>query len=535
MTQPPTGSYPLPAHGTGAGTGAGTEVARVVAVATPYAPPEWIRAHGCAPWPLIPLSLADPPSAAPAGLCPYAHALTETWRAIRDRDASAPGGGSSGEPTAKEVGAAGAVGATGATGKTAEGLAGAPVGLILATTCDPLRRLGDHPRWPVDESVFWLNVPATHGTPAARVLYETELRRLGRFLVARGGTPPTAEGLGAIVAAYDQARHELEMARPRLAFPRLRAARRHLWTTGRCPPMPPIIPDAPLVPDAGGEAGRGAGRGVGEDRGGSRGDRRIAGALAQVQTEAAAEAEAKAESETEAGAGAGAGAEAETTAGNRAAPGSGAATGMRVALLGGPMSQRAESALAAALAAWRARVVLDATLWGERSLPPREADLGTAETYAPPIAPENSKPIPPDPTSPAPATAPAGTAVPAVPAAPADPADSEGAGLVADGASLAEYMGVAKFAALTELAGRYAALPDPARRPNRPFYEWLGRMLAARGVERVLVLTQTWCDPWRGEIGRIRAWSPVPVLALDAEEAATQAPRVATKLEAFLT
>jgi benzoyl-CoA reductase/2-hydroxyglutaryl-CoA dehydratase subunit BcrC/BadD/HgdB len=117
----------------------------------PFIPPEWIEAHGFAPQVLMPEHHRS--AAVLAGLCPMARAVSA---AIRDP--------------------------------------GDCEGIVIATTCDQLRRVtglvenGGRP-------VFLFNMPATWQTPAALKLYCSELRRLGDFLVGLGGSRPSDESL----------------------------------------------------------------------------------------------------------------------------------------------------------------------------------------------------------------------------------------------------------------------------------------------------------------------------------------------------
>ncbi len=62
--------------------------------------------------------------------------------------------------------------------------------LVLTTACDQMRYAAVilESRWRCP--VFLLNVPSTWQTAAVRQLYHDELQRLGRFLVALGGTTP---------------------------------------------------------------------------------------------------------------------------------------------------------------------------------------------------------------------------------------------------------------------------------------------------------------------------------------------------------
>ena len=89
---------------------------------------------------------------------------------------------------------------------------------------------------------------------------------------------------------------------------------------------------------------------------------------------------------------------------------------------------------------------------------------------------------------------------------------------------------------LAELADAYfGGIPDPLRRPNSPFYEWLGRKLAARRVRGIIFRRYLWCDLWHAELQRLRQRSALPVLEIDVGPDDTAAPgRVQGRIEAFL-
>lgn len=81
----------------------------------------------------------------------------------------------------------------------------------------------------------------------------------------------------------------------------------------------------------------------------------------------------------------------------------------------------------------------------------------------------------------------------------------------------------------------FLSIPDAFRRPNDLLYEWLGRAIAARGVRGIVFHRYVWCDIWHGELGRLRQWSPVPVLDLDAaDDQPCVENRVLGRIEAFL-
>ena len=138
-----------------------------VVYSSPFVPAEWIAAHGVRPMRLRPDPAAALPSTGPLmGVCPYARAFT--------------------------------------------GEAGASAGAaIFTTTCDQMRRAAEWLSLEGTPPVFLMNVPATWQTPAAARLYRDELQRLGRFLVALGGTEPSRDRLAATMETYDARRRVL--------------------------------------------------------------------------------------------------------------------------------------------------------------------------------------------------------------------------------------------------------------------------------------------------------------------------------------
>ncbi|MDD2710599.1 MAG: 2-hydroxyacyl-CoA dehydratase family protein [Verrucomicrobiae bacterium] len=116
----------------------------------PMIPAEWIEAHGFRARAAVPAAAPD----AQMGQCAWAHAVAVL--------AEKGGGGDN---------------------------------LVVAASCDQMRRAMANPSVAGKEGVFLMSLPATWQTPASRRLYEGELRRLGRFLVSRGGLMPTPERL----------------------------------------------------------------------------------------------------------------------------------------------------------------------------------------------------------------------------------------------------------------------------------------------------------------------------------------------------
>jgi benzoyl-CoA reductase/2-hydroxyglutaryl-CoA dehydratase subunit BcrC/BadD/HgdB len=80
----------------------------------------------------------------------------------------------------------------------------------------------------------------------------------------------------------------------------------------------------------------------------------------------------------------------------------------------------------------------------------------------------------------------------------------------------------------------FGGIPHPMRRPNGGLYEWLAARLAERGVRGILLHRWPWCDLWHGELGRLRQWSPVPVLDLGAGDEGLDLARQSGRIQAFL-
>ncbi len=89
---------------------------------------------------------------------------------------------------------------------------------------------------------------------------------------------------------------------------------------------------------------------------------------------------------------------------------------------------------------------------------------------------------------------------------------------------------------LDELVRAYFdTIPDVFRRPNTKLYEWLGKHLPARSVRGILFRRNLFCDLWHAELHRLRAWSDLPVLELDAAAGDEgEMNRAVGRIEAFL-
>lgn len=115
-----------------------------IAYTSPFVPPEWLAAHGCRPYRVVPRSSASAVVTAGTGLCPFARALAGTLATDTDIDAA-----------------------------------------ILTTACDQMRRLEELILRRRNLPLFLMNVPATT-TDSSFSLYLSELQRLGRFLQSLG-------------------------------------------------------------------------------------------------------------------------------------------------------------------------------------------------------------------------------------------------------------------------------------------------------------------------------------------------------------
>jgi 2-hydroxyglutaryl-CoA dehydratase, D-component len=75
---------------------------------------------------------------------------------------------------------------------------------------------------------------------------------------------------------------------------------------------------------------------------------------------------------------------------------------------------------------------------------------------------------------------------------------------------------------------------DVFQRPNTRLYEWLKERLSARKVRGILLWHFVGCDLWRAEAQPLREAFGLPVLLLDANEAAGDAMRQTGRIQAFL-
>ncbi len=139
---------------------------QTVIYSCPFVPAEWIAAHGLQPRRIMPRSIHPSPPVPPAfGVCPYAKAFIREVLSYQEA-----------------------------------------AGIIVTTVCDQMRRSWDYIHRHSDTPCFLLHIPTTWQRAAAADYYLRELERLGRFLVACGGQPPTKEKLAEVMLQYEEKR-----------------------------------------------------------------------------------------------------------------------------------------------------------------------------------------------------------------------------------------------------------------------------------------------------------------------------------------
>lgn len=143
-----------------------------VAYSSPFIPPEWIAAHGLRPSRLGPSP--DEPSIIPTamGRCSYAAMLCTCAQQL-------PKG----------------------------------TGVIVATSCDQMRRASEVIAGKSHGDSFLFNVPATWQSDTSRRMYREELLRLGQWMQRRGGKAPTPALLAQTMVHFEQMRDELRQRR----------------------------------------------------------------------------------------------------------------------------------------------------------------------------------------------------------------------------------------------------------------------------------------------------------------------------------
>jgi len=89
---------------------------------------------------------------------------------------------------------------------------------------------------------------------------------------------------------------------------------------------------------------------------------------------------------------------------------------------------------------------------------------------------------------------------------------------------------------LIELASAYFnGIPDASRRPNSELYNWLKRQLIGRAVRGIIFRRYVWCDTWHAELWRLKEWTDLPVLDIDAGgDSETHQHRMPNRIRSFL-
>ncbi len=77
-------------------------------------------------------------------------------------------------------------------------------------------------------------------------------------------------------------------------------------------------------------------------------------------------------------------------------------------------------------------------------------------------------------------------------------------------------------------------MADVFQRPNTRLYSWLKPRLSSRRVRGIVLWHFTGCDLWRAEAQTLRETFGLPVLLLEAGEAAGISPRDVNRLQAFV-
>jgi benzoyl-CoA reductase/2-hydroxyglutaryl-CoA dehydratase subunit BcrC/BadD/HgdB len=88
------------------------------------------------------------------------------------------------------------------------------------------------------------------------------------------------------------------------------------------------------------------------------------------------------------------------------------------------------------------------------------------------------------------------------------------------------------FRALAE--AYFNTIPEAFRRPNTQLYEWLETKLADCGARGLIFFHYVWCDTWHGEAQRMKNWTQLPVLALEAGDELQLSSHTVSRIQAFL-
>ncbi len=84
------------------------------------------------------------------------------------------------------------------------------------------------------------------------------------------------------------------------------------------------------------------------------------------------------------------------------------------------------------------------------------------------------------------------------------------------------------------VAGYFENIVDVFSRPNTRLYAWLKPRLASRHARGIVLRLYTGCDLWRAEAATLHEVFGLPVLSLEADDAAGLSPREVNRLSAFI-
>jgi benzoyl-CoA reductase/2-hydroxyglutaryl-CoA dehydratase subunit BcrC/BadD/HgdB len=84
------------------------------------------------------------------------------------------------------------------------------------------------------------------------------------------------------------------------------------------------------------------------------------------------------------------------------------------------------------------------------------------------------------------------------------------------------------------VAAYFEGIPDIFRRPNTPCFAWLRQRLAERGAQGIILWHYAWCDLWLAEVSRFKEELGLPLLHLDAGDAAELNPQMLKRVQAFV-
>jgi benzoyl-CoA reductase/2-hydroxyglutaryl-CoA dehydratase subunit BcrC/BadD/HgdB len=345
--------------------------------------------------------------------------------------------------------------------------------VILATTCDQMRRAGEMLSPPLAMPVFLMNVPVTWQSLTAAQMYQDELRRLGRFLVRIGGQTPSDAALTETMLAYQSARQDLlnrQEQMPARRFVELIFQLCQSNTAELCDADILSACDEGILPSC--VAGVSPASSLSLAYSFSPFERQQDTHSNEIETA----------KETTARNGEDAGGTPATHADRMSA-----SQRIPLAVVGGPMTAR-DLCVLDMIEQGGGRIVLNASESGQRCLPAAWGNRGQT-----PIPQTESVSVPNFPVP--------------------DFHDSP----------------------LATLAAAYfGAISDAFRRPDDLLYEYLRRELAARAVRGIVFVRQAWCDLWHAQAARMRAAFDLPLLDLDVSCPDSASANLSNRIQSFL-